>query len=45
MLLDSNINIYGSQPEHGFLRFLLNADDSVVSGLTLFNPFDRPATV
>lgn len=34
MLLDSNIIIYGSQPEHGFLRSLLNADDSVVSGIS-----------
>lgn len=34
MLLDSNIIIYGSQPEHGFLRSLLNADDSVVSGVS-----------
>ena len=34
MLLDSNIIIYGSQPEHSFLRALLNADDSVVSGVS-----------
>ena len=34
MLLDSNIIIYGSQPEHRFLRSLLNADDSVVSGVS-----------
>lgn len=34
MLLDSNIIIYGSQPEYGFLRSLLNADDSVVSGVS-----------
>lgn len=34
MLLDSNIIIYGSRPEHSFLRTLLNADYSVVSGVS-----------
>jgi len=34
MLLDSNIIIYGSKPEHGFLRVLLADDDSVVSGIS-----------
>jgi len=34
MLLDSNIIIYGSKPEHGFLRSLLAHDDSVVSGIS-----------
>ncbi len=34
MLLDSNIIIYGSKPEHAFLRALLAHDDSVVSGIS-----------
>ena len=34
MLLDNNIIIYGSQPEHSFLRKLLEAVDSVVSGVS-----------
>jgi len=34
MLLDSNIIIYGSKPEHAFLRALLAQDDSVVSGIS-----------
>ena len=34
MLLDNNIIIYGSQPEHSFLRTLLEAVDSVVSGVS-----------
>jgi len=34
MLLDSNIIIYGSKPEHAFLRALLAHDHSVVSGIS-----------
>ena len=34
MLLDSNIIIYGSDPECAFLRALLDDDDSVVSGIS-----------
>ena len=34
MLLDSNLIIYASEPEHAFLRGLLKSDESVVSGIS-----------
>ena len=34
MLLDSNLIIYASEPEHAFLRVLLKGDESVVSGIS-----------